>query len=90
MVKGLSRKIIIVKSPDPKIFEQAIFIVRDDYLVTQGVSQKELMQQARQAASGYLEQTYGWKHSKLIKGFLYGTGCIALIALLSATIYLFL
>ena len=60
VVKGLSRKVIIVKSPDPKIFEQAIFIVRDDYLSTQGVGQKELMRQARAAANGYVNSTSGW------------------------------
>lgn len=57
MVKGLSKKVIIVKSPEPKIFEQAIFIVRDDYLLSQGVSQKELMRQAKRAARGYVNQT---------------------------------
>lgn len=56
MVKGLSRKVIIVKSPDPKIFEEAIFIVRDDYLMTHGISQKELLRQAKQAAKGYSSQ----------------------------------
>lgn len=60
MVKGLSRKVIIVKSPDPKIFEQAIFIVRDDYLASKGIGQKELLRQAKQAANGYVNQTYGW------------------------------
>ena len=60
VVKGLSRKVIIVKSPDPKIFEQAIFIVRDDYLSTQGVGQKELLRQARAAANGYVNSTNGW------------------------------
>lgn len=60
VVKGLSKKVIIVKSPDPKIFEQAIFIVRDDYLSTQGVGQKELLKQAKQAANGYVNSTHGW------------------------------
>jgi len=60
VVKGLSRKVIIVKSPDPKIFEQAIFIVRDDYLSTQGVGQKELLKQAQAAANGYVSNTGGW------------------------------
>ena len=30
MVKGISRQIILVHSPDKKLFEQAIFILRDD------------------------------------------------------------
>ena len=30
MVKGISRQVIVVKSPDEKLFEQAIFILRED------------------------------------------------------------
>ena len=67
MVKGLSRKVIVVKSPDPKIFDQAIFIVRDDYLTTQGIDQKELLKQAQRAASGYVDRTYGWRRMRLLK-----------------------
>ena len=54
MVKGISKRVIVVNSPDPRIFEQAIFIVREDYACQTGISQRELMRQARQAAGGYL------------------------------------
>ena len=30
MVKGISRQMILVQSPDPKLFEQAIFILKED------------------------------------------------------------
>lgn len=30
MVKGVSKQVIVVQSPDPKIYEQAIFILRED------------------------------------------------------------
>ena len=46
MVKGLSRKIIVVKSPDPKIFEQAIFILRDD---ARDVTEEMLLKEAERA-----------------------------------------
>lgn len=36
--KGLSRRVIVVDSPDPHIFEQAIFIVRNDAAVGSGGS----------------------------------------------------
>lgn len=29
MVKGISRQVIVLESPEPKLFEQAIFILRD-------------------------------------------------------------
>jgi len=55
VVKGVSKRIIVVKSPDPKIFEQAIFIVREDYPGQTGVSEREALAEARQAAFGYLQ-----------------------------------
>ena len=48
MVKGISRQVIVVKSPDPKLFEQAIFILRDS-AVKEGVTEAMLMKQAKQA-----------------------------------------
>lgn len=38
MVKGISRQVIVVRSPDPKLFEQAIFILREDALGKDGMS----------------------------------------------------
>ena len=43
MVKGISRQVIVVHSPDPKLFEQAIFILRDGQ---QGVSDDTLLKEA--------------------------------------------
>jgi len=54
MVKGLSRRVIVVKAPDERIFEQAIFIIREDFAATAGVSEKEIMRQAKKAANDYL------------------------------------
>lgn len=47
MVKGTSRQVIVVKSPDRKLFEQAIFILRED---AEGVSDEMLLQEAQLAA----------------------------------------
>ena len=54
VVKGVSKRIIVVNSPDPRVFEKAIFIVREDFAGQAGLSEKELLRQARQAANGYL------------------------------------
>ncbi len=56
MVKGTSRQVIVVPSPDPELFEQAIFILRHDALGKSGVSDREVLRQARQAAGGFLPQ----------------------------------
>ena len=53
MVKGINRQVIVVKSPDPKLFDQAIFLLRED-TSGQEVDTEHLICQARQAADAYL------------------------------------
>ena len=50
MVKGISRRVIVVDSPDPRMFEQAIFILHGD---GGGVSQQQLVDQAVRIAKNY-------------------------------------
>ena len=50
MVKGISRRVIVVDSPDPQIFEQAIFILRTD---GGGVSSQQLVDQAVRISKNY-------------------------------------
>ena len=59
MVKGITRQVILVKSPDPKLFEEAIFIVKEEALAREGVSADQVIRQARQAADGYLKPHLG-------------------------------
>ena len=54
MVKGISRQVIVVRSPDPKLFEQAIFILREDALGKDGMSDRAILRQAQQAAGSYV------------------------------------
>ena len=60
MVQGVSRQVIVVKSPDPRFFEQAIFIVKEDAF-GKGASAEAVLQEARRAADGYLKRSYGWR-----------------------------
>lgn len=53
MVKGISKRVIVVKSPDPRLFEQAIFIMREDAFRQPGVSADQILKEAQQVASGY-------------------------------------
>lgn len=45
MVKGISRQVIVVHSPDQKLFEQAIFILKDE-AVAEGVTDEMLLKSA--------------------------------------------
>lgn len=53
MVKGISRRVIVVESPDPRVFDQAIFILRNDILSEDGVSSRQLVDQAVRIAKNY-------------------------------------
>ena len=52
MVKGISKQVIVVKAPDPRFFEQAIFIVREDALGREGVTDEEILKEAGRVADG--------------------------------------
>ena len=48
MVKGISRQVIVVHAPDPKLFEQAIFILKDE-AVENGITEAALLREAQNA-----------------------------------------
>ena len=41
MVKGISKQVIVVDSPEPKLFEQAIFILKED--MGEGITDEALL-----------------------------------------------
>ena len=49
MVKGTTRQVIVVQSPDKKLFDQAIFILKDDAV---GITDEMLLKEARQIIRG--------------------------------------
>ena len=54
MIKGLSKRIVVVKNPDSELFEEAIFVVREDAL-RKGHS-SDVLQQAQKAANEYIKR----------------------------------
>ena len=59
MVKGITRQVIVVKSPDKKLFDQAIFLVREDALANGGITEEALLDEARIVCKHSIKQT-GW------------------------------
>ena len=47
MVKGITRQVVVVKGPDQKLFDQAIFLVREDALASGGVTEEALLNEAK-------------------------------------------
>lgn len=56
MVKGVTRRVIVVKTPDKKLFEQAIFIVKEDALSRPGVTAEQVLSEAQRVANGYVRR----------------------------------
>ncbi len=54
IVRGTGRRVIIVRSPDPQVFEEAIFVLKEDYVRSRGAEQ--VVEEARQAAEEYLRR----------------------------------
>ena len=57
MVKGVSRQVIVVQSPDQKLFEQAIFILREN---AEGVTDEQLLREAKKAAAESKRNGLSW------------------------------
>lgn len=83
MVKGITRQVILVKSPDPKLFEEAIFIVKEEAMNREGVGPDQVLREARQAANGYLKQGKGFSFDRLnsLPGPLWGVAGALLASL---------
>lgn len=79
MVKGISRQVIVLHSPEQKLFEQAIFILKEDALRDGGVTDDDLMKEAK--------RLMGEREGKKRKKSTYGACCACGGALVMALIW---
>lgn len=73
MIKGTNRQVIVVKSPDPQMFEEAIFVLREDFVRKRNAAQ--VMEEARLAAEAYLKNSISdrpRRRSERLRGRLLG------------------
>ncbi len=70
MVKGISKQVIVVDAPEPKLFEQAIFILKGD--VGEGVTDELLLKEAQKAIRG--EGKLSRKRHFFLYGAVWATG----------------
>ena len=84
MVKGISRRVVVVDSPAQRFFEEAIFIVRND-AGGEGVTARELVEEARRVARGYTggsRLSRAWRELNPLVYTLIGAGSIGLVWLI--------
>ena len=88
MVKGISRRVVVVDAPEHRFFEQAIFIVRND-AAGEGITSRELVEEARRVAHNYASSgtsrfSNRWRTLNPIVYTLIGAGTIGLACLKKA------
>ena len=87
MIKGMSRRVIMVDSPDPELFENAIFILRNDAFA-KGTEPEDILRQAQQIADEYVKTNLEKKKRRLspaiyaLAGAMCGGGIFAALWLL--------
>ena len=90
MVKGISRRVVVVDSPDQRFFEQAIFIVRND-AAGEGVTAQALVEEAKRVARNYAGGDHGrfsraWRELTPAVYTLIGAGGIGLVWMLASLV----
>ena len=88
VVKGLNKRVVVIKSPDPKVFEQAIFIVREDFRLGSG-REVDVLKEAEKVANDYLKNAASTSRKFLSKipPLLFAAGGALLTALICLTLH---
>ncbi len=82
MVKGVSRQVIVVQSPDKKLFDQAIFILHQDAEL-HGVTDEMLLREAKRAIGLHKKPEKGFWGPLWACGGALVTGLVWLITVLA-------
>ena len=87
MVKGTSRQVIMVQAPETKLFEQAIFILKED-AIGEGISDEALLKEAQKAIRGVKPQEKR-RHNRLFSRIWAGLGAFitGMVWLVTAMIF---
>ena len=80
MLKGTNRRVIVVRSPDRRFFEEAIFIVREGVWSQKGVTAEQVVDEARRVADGFVQKNRPRWHIP-------APGYVALGALLATVVW---
>ena len=66
MVKGVSKQVIVLHSPEQSMFEQAIFILKEDAAGRDGITDEALLNEAKKLIrSGQQGNQKAWHYGPL-------------------------
>ncbi len=87
--KGTSRRVVIVRGDQDSVFEQIIYVVRDDCLSGEGVSADRVLREAIQAIHSDLEEGEAEESSALYSRVLLLLVIIAFLLTVGILAYLY-
>jgi len=79
MIKGNTKRVIVVKSLDPDVFEEAIFIVKEEAFSKNGITASALLSEAQKIANGYTGS--GGKKSNSVSPLFYALAGAAIMGI---------
>ena len=82
MVKGTSRQVIVVHAPEEKLFDQAIFILRENAVGEGGISDEALLREAKRYLAVPGKRRNKWLHNGPLWGAA-GAGVTGLVWLMT-------
>ena len=82
MVKGTSRQVIVVHAPEEKLFDQAIFLLKEGAVENGGVSDEALLREAKTYLESPVRRRRKWLHNGPLWGAA-GAGLTGLLWLLT-------
>lgn len=71
MVKGSSRQVVVVKSPEENLFEQAIFFVKEDAFRKTGITAEGVVAEAQKVANQYMQKDSVFSSSSGVHGLIW-------------------
>lgn len=88
MIKGINKRVVVVRSPDRRFFEEAIFIVKEGVAGVPGVTAQQVVEEARRVADGFVRKHHGkWYQSIPAVGYMM-IGAVIASALWALALYL--
>ena len=84
MVKGISKQVIVVNSQDKKLFEQAIFILSDEAIRGNGVTDDMLLAEAKMLVNSHRRKPKSKKNMHPLGFSAVGAFATGLVWLLTA------
>ncbi len=87
MVKGISRRVVVVKAPIGSIFDEAIFIMRDDSQASD-IDAEKILREACSAADEYVRANC--RQKRKLRGNLALLSTVSVIAIISLITFFFI